>query len=155
MIKGSHHTTESIEKNRAAHIGTKNPWFGKKRPAQSEMMKGNRFHLGLHDSRQTRQRKRDTHRGPLNHSWKGGRAIRAGHVLLKSPDHPHANNHGYVFEHRLVMEKCVGRILLPEEVVHHPGKNGIDNRIEILALCNGQPAHCWSHSEEAKIFFGY
>lgn len=68
-------------------------------------------------------------------NWKGGRKLHSGYVYLWSPDHPTANK-GYVFEHRLVIEKQLGRFLLPQENVHH--KNGVrdDNRLENLELWN-------------------
>ena len=67
--------------------------------------------------------------------WKGGRAkATGGYIKIKSPNHPNVNCEGYVLEHRLVMEKKIGRLLLPYEEVHHI--NGIkdDNRIRNLEL---------------------
>jgi hypothetical protein len=43
--------------------------------------------------------------------------------MVRMPDHPRARTQGYVFEHILVMEARLGRVLFPDESVHH--KNGI------------------------------
>lgn len=80
--------------------------------------------------------------GASNPAWKGGRKIdKDGYVLIYSPTHPHASKAGCVREHRLVIEKHLGRILDQKEVVHH--KNGVkeDNRIENLELFENNGAH--------------
>lgn len=41
-----------------------------------------------------------------------------GYVLVKVPEHPRAFS-GWVYEHRLVMEKHFGRTLESYETVHH------------------------------------
>jgi HNH endonuclease len=76
-----------------------------------------------------------TESGDSNSNWRGGRTRhKRGYILLWVPDHPRTGNGSYVFEHVLVMEKMLGRYLLPGENVHH--LNGVkdDNRPENLEL---------------------
>lgn len=74
--------------------------------------------------------------------WNGGRVVdKNGYVLVKANDHPHSTKSGYVREHRLAMEKSIGRYLTRTEVVHHKNGDKQDNRIENLELCHSQSAH--------------
>ena len=71
--------------------------------------------------------------GPKN--WKGGVNKHAnGYLKELAKGHPHADKSGYVMQHRLVMERMLGRHLVLGEHVHH--KNGVrdDNRPENLEL---------------------
>jgi hypothetical protein len=77
--------------------------------------------------------------GDKHPNWRGGRIKdESGYVRVKVQDHPTANGAGYIPEHRLVMERHLGRYLLPLETVHHINGVRDDNRIENLEL--------WSHS---------
>jgi hypothetical protein len=85
----------------------------------------------------------------LNPNWKGGvRINNAGYRMIKMPSHPGADGHGYVNEHRLVVEQHLGRFLSDEEVVHHKNHCRTDNRIENLHLCANASEHARIHAEE-------
>ena len=72
--------------------------------------------------------------GEKNVNWGGGRTKAKGYILVYEPNHPYSGKRNRIFEHRLIMEKKIGRYLYSYEVVHHI--NGIkdDNRIENLKL---------------------
>lgn len=96
------------------------------------------------------------YKGNKNPAWRGGLVNMRGYVLEYCPHHPF-NSQGYVFQHRLIMEKYIKRFLLPEERVHHI--NGIkdDNRIENLQLLDNIGEHNKIHNEinpQRKKFFG-
>lgn len=76
-------------------------------------------------------------KGFKHYNWNGGKKTSKGYIFVHLPEHPNAVAGKYVLEHRLVMEKELGRYLRPNETVHH--KNGIkdDNRPENLELWNG------------------
>lgn len=80
-----------------------------------------------------------------NGSKKFKRGSADGHVMVKQKDHPYCNQMGDVAEHRLVIEKEIGRYLLPTEYVHHINLIKSDNRIENLVLFKSHSEHFKAH----------
>lgn len=72
--------------------------------------------------------------GEKNHNWKGGKVLRNGYWSIKKLDHPFKDAHGYIFEHRLVMEEILGRYLKKNELVHHKDHNKLNNSPNNLEL---------------------
>ncbi len=86
--------------------------------------------------------------GSRNPAYKHGRIIdRDGYVLVGSGEHhPYARyrygrTHGKMYEHRLVMEKEIGRYLLPSEVVDHIDGLRLHNSPSNLRLFDSNAAH--------------
>jgi hypothetical protein len=92
-------------------------------------------------------------KGKRNGRWKGGRRINHdGYIQICCYNHPYRDARGYVFEHRLVMEKKLGRYLTAEEVVHHKDYDRKNNKIENLVLFPNQKAHIAWHIRNDPIF---
>ena len=83
-----------------------------------------------------------------NPKWNNGKTTFNGYIAIFQPDHPNCNKRGYVYEHRLVMEKHLGRYLKKKEVVHHIDGNKKNNDINNLMLFPTHSAHI--HFESIK-----
>ena len=70
-------------------------------------------------------------------SWtkRDRKVSKEGYVLIKVPEHPKAFK-GWYYEHRLIIEKEIDRILQDWETIHHINEIKIDNRPINLFLCS-------------------
>lgn len=76
-----------------------------------------------------------------------------GYMFTYKPNHPSSNENGYVYEHRLVAEKYLGRYLKSTEPIHHIGikysinsdKNKLDNRSKNLYFFSTLNEHTKYH----------
>lgn len=83
-------------------------------------------------------------RGKKHHRWKGGYWInKAGYKIIEVK---RMGKRYRMREHRLIMEKHLGRKLSVSEELHHINGNKLDNRIENLRIM--------SKSEHAKLHQG-
>jgi hypothetical protein len=69
-------------------------------------------------------------KGKLHRNWKGGRYEHKGYVYILKPDHPQADNTGYIPEHRWIYEQYYNVCILPWIEIHHINGVKNDNRIE-------------------------
>lgn len=110
------------------------------RRSRSEALKGR---VVTEKMRETARRLGKSQVGPKNPTWKGKINRSNGYIAVRLPNHPYASKDGYIMEHRLVMEKVLGRYLSPDEDVHHINENKKDNRPENLEVI--------SRSEHSKL----
>lgn len=88
-------------------------------------------------------------KGNRNPAWKGGVTYWRKHGNYKPIKYvrcppkflPMARKDGYIMEHRLVMARRLGRMLLRTEVVHHINHDPHDNRPENLELFASNGEH--------------
>lgn len=110
--------------------------------------------------------------GADNHAFQTGRRVdRDGYVLVSTPPgHPTARtrkdrNYGLMFEHRLVMERQLGRHLLPGEVVDHRDGLHLHNHPDNLRVFASNADHlratiseqvpAWSEAGKANLHAAY
>lgn len=156
-------TEEEIERKRLAFSGENNPNFKRTfseitRKKMSIACKGRVFteewkknlgavRKGKKHTEATKLKMSLAKKGSSCYNWNGGKYLtKRGYVMVLMPEHPFANQRGYIMEHRIVMESIIGRYLTPEEVVHHDGEKN-DNRIEKLKLFVNQAKHLKYHEE--------
>ena len=73
------------------------------------------------------------------------------YFLVYSPEHPYANRKGYVYEHRAVLEKKLGRYLNPKHNhIHHIDGNKSNNDVSNLVLLDPKE-HMKIHKGWKKI----
>ena len=83
--------------------------------------------------------------------WKGGVEIHSkGWRWVYCPNHPNAHKNK-VAEHRLVMEKHLGRYLASDEIVHHLDGDKTNNEIENLELHTRSSHAKLHHKKGMKI----
>lgn len=94
-------------------------------------------------------KKRPETTGKNHWHWKGGKIETNGYIYVYQPSHPFCECKGYVKRANLVMEKILGRYIIPPELVHHKGtkypfgsiKNKQDDRPENLQLFPNNSEH--------------
>jgi len=82
---------------------------------------------------------------------KSERLRSCGYTYLHRPDHPHANQRGYVAEHRLIVEEVLGKTLPRDAVVHHHNGDRADNRPCNLVVCPDQAYHIFIHNRMRRF----
>lgn len=77
--------------------------------------------------------------GVNHHCWKGGKSIINGYWFIK----------GIGYEHRIILEKSLGRKLDFKELVHHKDGNRLNNEISNLEIMT-RSAHTALHHKNRR-----
>ena len=155
MVKLGTKMSKEFCKNQSEYM-KKHPlryWLGKKRGKETKEWK-NKISNSLKGKEKSDKHKSNISKsriGNKNPSWIGGRKkVTSGHILIYKPEHPNSNTNGNVFEHRLVMEDNIKRLLTKDEIVHHIDCDPSNNSIENLYLTD-RSGHQKIHNSMGKL----
>jgi len=141
--QGGYVKGESIHFVHNHHVrGSRNPMFGRAHTPETraKLSAAAVGRKGYKHTVEARAKISAGKAGSRNPRWKGGRYQDKGYARVLIDDEH------YVFEHRLVMAKLIGRLLTQEEVVHHANGVKDDNRVENLRLLSTQAEHRRLHA---------
>ena len=113
-----------------------------------------RVKTGKPQSKESNLKRSKALRGNKCYAWKGGKTLHpSGYIMVLCRNHPYARLGGkYVREHRLVMEKHIGRYLKPSEIIHHIDGDIKNNHIDNLMLFPSHSAHASFHHPKGESF---
>lgn len=89
------------------------------------------------------------------HRYTGGHTVvYGGYIYELCPNHPKANPFGFVPQHRLVVERRLGRYLLPKEQVHHKDFEPLNNDPDNLQLMTRSEHMRLHRAQKYKMMHG-
>jgi hypothetical protein len=90
-------------------------------------------------------------KGKRHPNWKGGKTItrceHTSYIKVYAPNHPSVKGK-YIYEHRLIAEKVLGRYLPDGAEVHHIDGNGLNNENDNLVICQNCEYHKLLHKRK-------
>lgn len=138
---------EYVIKDKSTHM------IAKEKGCSSEVVQRNLrdFNIKARNNKEVYQHKirnsklfRDKVSKGLN--FKGRATSTKGYKLIYCPNHPFATKTKYVFEHRLMAEKKLGRYLKPKEEVHHIDFDISNNSLDNLHVFKNKSEHTAYHN---------
>jgi hypothetical protein len=87
----------------------------------------------------------------IRNRFQGNKKITNGYILIKDYNHPHRNWANDIMEHRLVVEKVLGRYLTKKECVHHIDMTRNNNSPSNLYLCKNKSENLKIHASLNKL----
>jgi len=148
-MRGRHHSADARRKIGAAGQGRHpSPETRERMKASSRLVNADPERRARHSvrTREWMAAHPGIYSGSNHPQWSGGMTMATGgYVLEWCRGHPGANRSGHVLQHRLVMERHLGRILASDEVVHHIDGDKTNNEIANLLLLSSQAEHARFH----------
>ena len=122
-------------------IGKLHPLFGTHRSSDTKL-KISISKIGISPSKESSIMGGINRSGSKHHAWNGGQLIdKDGYIRIKTSEKHPSGVSKYKLEHRIVVEPYLGRLLKPEEDVHHRNEIRTDNKIQNLMVFVSRSAH--------------